>query len=162
MTDFITIINAHRLRYALMQPQDFGKLAYQSAMGPEHLITDEQAAIKRIEQEWQSAPDTDVPCNPEPIGNGLCRFHMTAANYRADAVATLARLFIRSAAEHVKRPEALQAYLRTLEGLPVEGMEAWLTAYRQNGCPPVRHSEEFRNAYHPHYRVVMLSLIHHE
>jgi len=158
MTDFTAILADHRLRYPLMQPQDYAKLAYQSAMGPEHLLTDEQAAAAYIAREWQSAAAASVPCNPEPIGNGLCRYHMTAAEYSPDAAAWLARLFIRSAREYVKMPEALDARLALLNALPVRGMEPWLAAYRKAGCPAVHHSETFRSAYQPHYRVVLLSL----
>ena len=33
-------------------------------------------------------------------------------------------------------------------------MAAWLAEYRGQGCPPVHHSAAYREAYHPHYRVM--------
>ncbi len=34
---FLQIVRDHRARYPLMQPQDYGKLAFQSEYGPKHL-----------------------------------------------------------------------------------------------------------------------------
>ena len=79
---------------------------------------------------------------------------MTDAYDPAEAAAVLAALFIRSAKEHAGTREGLLARLDVLRGLPVAGMEAWLAGYKKNGCPPVRHSEAFRTAYRPHYRVL--------
>ncbi len=158
MENFADILNAHQQRYPLMQPQDYGKLAYQSALGPEHMIADETRAAAFIREEWQSVQDTPVPCNPEPIGGGLCRLHMTRAAYSPETAAQLATLFIQTAREHTGTPEDLQALLPILAALPVRGMAAWLTTWQQQGCPPVHHSESFRNAYQPHYRLLCMPL----
>ena len=154
MTEFERVVHDHGVRYPIMLPQDYGKLAYQSEFGPAHLITDERAVTERILSEWRAASGYDPPCNPEPIGNGLCRFHMTDAFDPAEAAPVLAALFIRSAKEHAGTREGLLARLAVLQSLPVAGMEAWLAGYKKNGCPPVRHSEAFRTAYRPHYRVL--------
>lgn len=44
--------------------------------------------------------------------------------------------------------------LALLETLDVPGMAGWLTEYRRQGCPPVHHSQVFRDAYRPHYRLL--------
>jgi len=155
---FADIVRIHRVRYPLMQPQDFGKLAYQSEFGPAHFVTDEAAVIRFLLDEWQTVSAADIPCNPEPIGGGYCRFHLTADTDPAVAAPVLAKLFMQSAAGHAGTPDGLDARLEILRTLPVEGMDTWLQTYRGRGCPPVRHSETFRNAYHPHYRVVLESL----
>ena len=155
MTEFLQIAQEHQRRYPLMQPADFGKLAFQSEFGPEHLLSDEQTVVRRIRQEWETVPDAVPARNPEPIGNGLCRFHLTREAFSPEAVITLARLFIRSAAEHRGTAAGLEARLNALESLPVEGMRVWLQAYRRQGCPPVHHSDAFRLSYQPHYRVLL-------
>ncbi len=158
MTDFETIAEFHRARYPLMQPQDFGKLAFQSAMGPEHMITDEQAAADALFQEWQTVSVSEPPCGPEPLGNGLCRFHLAKSSCSPDAAAVLAKLFVQTAGNHTGGRADLQARLAVLERLPVEGMQTWLAGYRRMDCPAVHHSELFRSAYHPHYRILSTRL----
>jgi hypothetical protein len=158
MQNFIEIIRIHAARYPLMLPQDYGKLAYQSEFGPAHMITDEAAVASSILAEWQTVSPSIAPCNPEPIGNDLCRFHLTKDTCSADTAAILAGLFIRTATEHTGTDAGLQARLELLSRLPVNGMQAWIAEYRRRGCPPVHHSKTFRDAYHPHYRVVLESL----
>jgi hypothetical protein len=154
MIEFERIAGFHRTRYPLMRPQDFGKLAYQSEYGPEHMVADERAAAARILEEWQAVSGAGAPCGSEPIGNGLCRFHLIGGYDPAKAAPVLAKLFVQSAAEHRGTQEGLLARLEILRRMPVEGMEAWLAAYRRQGCPPVHHSDAYRGAYGPHYRVL--------
>ena len=158
MTDFEDIVREHAMRYPLMQPQDFGKLAYQSEFGPEHMIADEPSAASMIISEWLAVEYTDVPLSPEPIGNGLCRFHLTREACTPENALLLAQAFAQSAREHTGTRAGLGAKIKLLEALPVAGMDAWLAAWRGQGCPPVHHSDAFRTAYHPHYRVVIEAL----
>ena len=154
MIEFARIVQLHLARYPLMRPQDFCKLAYQSEFGPEHMIAAEQAVSGRLLAEWQSGHLPVVAVNPEPIGNGLCRFYLTDAYDPAKATPVLARLFIQSAHEHRGTPEGLAERLELFRKLPVEGMEAWLAQYKRQGYPPMHHSDTYREAYHPHYRVL--------
>ena len=155
MVAFERIVREHIVRYPRMLPQDFAKLAYQSEFGPAHLVADERAVTDSILTEWRAVSGYEPPCNPEPIGGGFCRFHMTDAYDPVEAAPVLAALFIRSAGERTGTHEGLLARLDVLRRMPVPGMEAWLDGYRQRGCPPVRHSEAFREAYRPHYRVLL-------
>ena len=156
--DFRTIILAHQARYPCMQPQDFAKLAFQHTYGPEHMILDARDAAQRLLAEWQTASTPDAPCNPEPIGNGLCRFHLSSVLFSEDNAAALAELFVQSAQEHTGTRAHLETRLSILTALDVNGMDTWLAAYRKQGCPPVHHSDVFRNTYHPHYRVILQPL----
>ena len=38
-------------------------------------------------------------------------------------------------------------------------LAGYLAAYRDAGCPPASHSEAYRAAYHPAYRVGLRSLL---
>lgn len=154
MTEFEAVVSDHYQRYPLMRPQDFGKLAYQSEFGPEHLVEDAQGAAMFVSREWQAAEDQGSPRNPEPIGNGLCRFHMTHTLFSPENAKALTAQFVRSAREHTGTREGLEIRVQYLFQLPVEGMAAWLAAWREQGFPPVRHSVVYRNAYRPHYRVL--------
>lgn len=159
MDAFEHVARLHLARYPRMRPQDFGKLAFQSEFGPEHLIADGREAAEAILLEWQGVTGSGAACNPEPIGGGFCRYHLTEAEFSAEAAETLAKLFVQSAATHTGTMDGLYAKLSALERLTVEGMDAWLKDYRLRGCPPVRHSGEFRAAYAPHYRVVRITLL---
>lgn len=151
-TEFERIVREHRTRWPLMEPRDYGKLAYQSEFGPEHLVTDPETMLARLQQEWETAEGTDRP--PEPIGSGLCRFHLNAVEDESVSAAVLIKLFSLTAKETSGTREGLEKKLDFLANLPVPGMEEWLRGYRGLGCPPVGHSERYRNAYAPHYRLV--------
>lgn len=157
MTEFEDILRAHRVRYPLMEPQDYGKLAFQSEFGPEHMIADPEAMLRYLIQEWKALGPHRQPILPEPIGNGLCRFHLGACT--EEQLPLLAELFCRSAREHKGTREGLEKRLGALRGLSVPGMAEWLEQYEADGCPMVRHSQAFRDAYGPHYRVIKAEYI---
>lgn len=157
MTEFEEILRAHRDRYPLMEPQDYGKLAFQSEFGPEHLVSDAESVLRYLKQEWSELPEGCSPIPPEPLGNGLCRFHLGACT--EEQLPLLAELFCRSAREHKGTREGLEKRLGALRGLNVPGMAEWLEQYEADGCPIVRHSQAFRDAYGPHYRVIKAEYI---
>ena len=150
MTEFAKIIQEHRERYPRMEPQDYGKLAYQSEFGPEHLVQDGEFVLRYLEQERAELSEHCPAVPPEPIGNGLCRVYLS----NDTDLPTLGEAFFRSAQEHKGTPEGLERRLALLETLDVPGMTEWLVQYRAVGCPALRHSQTYRDAYHPHYRVV--------
>ena len=69
---FLQILEEHAKRYPLMQPQDFGKLAYQSEFGPSHLLCDKQRAISALIDEWVAL----AGC---PAGNDVSVYRKRAA-----------------------------------------------------------------------------------
>lgn len=154
MEEFKEILRLHRARYPRMEPQDYGKLAFQSELGPGHLVRDPEGALRYLEQEWRELPADSVPLAPEPIGNGLCRLYLSACTQQQ--LPRLAERFCRAAREHRGTREGLERRLNCLRALEVPGMEAWLRDYEAAGCPMVRHSETFRALYAPHYRVIFL------
>lgn len=153
--DFLTIARTHEARYPLMEAQDFGKLAYQSEFGPSHLRKSGQTSQERILAALLSDQAEGPPRPPEPIGGGLCRFHLSGLSPVKD-LPLLGRILLRTMWEVEGTDEGLQAKLDQLRALNIPGWEDWLAAYRSQGCPVVSHSEAFRNAYHPHYRVLRL------
>jgi hypothetical protein len=70
--------------------------------------------------------------------------------------------FIRSANEHAGSLEKFLEKLDVLRCLAAQGhfafdgeaLEAYLASYREAGYPPVSHSETYRQAYHPAYRII--------
>ena len=72
--------------------------------------------------------------------------------------------FVSSAAKAKGTKAGQEQKLRLLERLCSEGytpfsakeLSEFLAKYRAAGCPALHHSDRYRNAYLPHYRVVKL------
>ena len=154
VTEFERVVQAHCARYPLSEPQDYGKLAYQNHFGAEHLIVDEGEVFHRIREEWEAVPPEVSGRKPEWIGGRLCRFYLNYEEEKELASEVLVKLFCMTANGWSGDDEGFADKLSVLEKLPVPGMGDWLAEYRRIGCPPVRHSERYRQAYAPHYRLL--------
>ena len=161
MEELQNILLAHAARYPLMQPTDAVKLIYQNEFGGGHMIRDEEACLAYLRLEYAATEkDPAVPLQ-EDIGNGIVRINL-AAVAQGDLEA-LGLRFIRSAAAHQGSPDRFLEKLTLLEELTSQGafafdaagLAAYLNAYARQGYPAVSHSEVYRQAYHPAYRVVL-------
>lgn len=161
MNDLYTILQTHAARYPKMEPTDAVKLLYQSEFGGGHLISNEDACLAYLRVEWECTPkNPDAPL-VEDIGGGVIRV-MLAAIPDADAVKTLGRDFIRSAANVHGTREGFGKKLALLRRVTAEGkfafslaeLEEYLSAYERAGYPAVSHSETYRRLYRPAYRVL--------
>jgi len=153
-TEFERILQAHLARYPLMGPQDCGKLAYQSHFGPEHMISDEGAMLHHLREEWKQISADDPIRFPEDIGGGLCRFYLNHEEEKELAAQVLVKLFSMTEKTRETKRNGFEDKLSALEKLPLSGMREWLAEYRAQGCPALRHSEVYREAYAPHYRLL--------
>ncbi len=152
------ILERHREKYPLMEPQDYGKLIFQSVFGAEHFLADEESALAFLQKEWSEMGHGASPCSPEAVGGGLCRFPLSACT-SLEAVKLLAQLFVLTAQgssgkECPKIPEAVREKLAQAVRLGIPGMEEWAMSWAGEGCPAVSHSNAYRSAYHPHYRLL--------
>ena len=89
--NFLDIARAHWTRYPAMEPQDFAKLAYQSEFGPAHMVRSPDKVLAALLEERKEAGTEPLP--PEPIGNGLCRFHLTQALSTLSELPLIGRMF---------------------------------------------------------------------
>ncbi len=154
--DFLAVAREHWGKYPVMEPRDFAKLAYQSEFGPAHMVQSPDKVLAALLAERKEAGPKSLP--PEPIGNGLCRFHITQALSTLSELPLIGRMFRLTMASTEGTASGLSEKLEALAALPVPGMTEYLENWRREGCPPVRHSEAFRNAYNPHYRVLKTKL----
>ena len=161
MSDLCSILRAHAARYPLLQPADAVKLLYQNEFGPGHSLPDAQEGCARLARERAvTAANAGQPA-AEAIGNGLIRLHLAAPMVGELSDETLFRCFA-ATARRTGSFASLQAKLSVLCALCDEGalpfgsglLAAYLTQYRAQGCPAVSHSEVYRRAYRPAYRVV--------
>ena len=156
-----TIIKQHAARYPQMQPADAVKLLYQNEFGGGHLIKDEAACLDYLRREYENTP-RQAPC-AEDLGNGIVRVYLGGVT----DVEKLGRDFLYSAAHHkgsldrfLEKMEILRKMTR--EGVfrfSLEALDQYLADYQKAGYPPVSHSEIYRNAYHPAYRVILKELL---
>ena len=152
--EFQTILREHLERYPRMQIADCVKLAYQNALGPRHLSSDRPQFLRNLLEEWGNIPAAGAPDQPEPIGNGMSRFHLTGTDNLSAATLLMTNLVSLTARRCRGTAQKLEENLAVLETLELPGAADWLAEYRRRGCPPVRHSQVFREIYRPHYRLV--------
>ncbi len=154
------VLRIHALRYPLMQPQDGVKLIYQNEFGGGHLIADPDRAIAYLHREYAQIEKNSEFVAEESIGNGIYRIHLQSLN-RED-VEELGQAFLASAKTHTGSMEVFLEKLEILRRLTgenafcfsLEELDEYLTEYKKAGYPMVSHSEAYRNAYHPAYRIV--------
>ena len=140
--------------------QDVFKFLFQSCFGCEHLVSDEAFALERIRQEMAFADQDDLP-EIEPLDGNFCRVHLKILN-QGLSPETLCRLFLLSSEKQADGASRLEQELQNLllsakEGLlPFSESEVSekISAWRSSGFPAVHHSESYREAHCPAYRVI--------
>ena len=156
---------AHSARYPELQPRDLFKYLYQSAFGCEHLVTSKEEAVAYIQCEYKSMERLENTA-VEPLDGAYCRVPLAILR-EGLSPKTLGELFCRSAKKEPQGREALQEKLQVAREMVLSGRFSFsssdfddaLSAWRANGFEAVRHSEEFRRAYHPAYRVISKAFV---
>lgn len=156
------ILLNHAGRYPLMEPTDAVKLIYQNEFGGGHLIRDVDSCLNYLRREYESVIQSPDALLLEDIGNGMYRVNLNALGHAGYPIDQLGADFIRSANAH---QGSLDNFLQKLEILrqltrdgrmpfSIEVLDAYLETYRQAGYPMVSHSNAYRNAYAPAYRII--------
>ena len=156
------LILSHFAKYPDMQIEDVFKLLYQNEFGCGHMVETEQSSLEMILAEASAlSPEARRHGTMEPIGNGLCRIYLSALKQSLQPEA-LNRIFVmtanraRGSAEGFEEKALAFRQLCEAGHLPYDPEEVsrLLEGYRAAGYPPMRHSERYRQAYAPAYRVV--------
>lgn len=158
MLDVVSVLKLHAARYPLLQPQDAVKLLYQRAFGCGHLLGEEAGAFLR--EELARTPAGQAAPLWEPVGGGFCRLSLA----RAKAVFSpelIERLFRQASrlpvlGESLFRQELEEAAQAARAGaFPFSGeaFAACAAEYQAAGRPIPSHSEPYRQAYAPAYRL---------
>ncbi len=158
----ITCLRIHAAKYPKMLPQDAVKLLFQNEFGGGHLISDPEITFARLQEEYSQTKHNSSTPLLEDIGNGMVRVMLEALNITEYSLETLNQDFAHSAQLHVGDPEQFLHKLDLLRDLTCQGvlpfspeaLEEYLAQYIASGCPAVSHSQTYRDAYHPAYRVV--------
>lgn len=140
---------------------DVVKLVFQNEFGGGHLIKDEDFSLKRIISELNSTtPNTDIQLT-EDIGNGIVRLNFNALTDKISAEA-INKCFILSAQEIQGNINSFEMKLTKLQELCEDNMMPfskeelikYISKYKEMGYPAVSHSETYKNAYSPSYRIM--------
>ncbi len=162
------IILSHAERYPNMQPTDAVKLVYQMTFGGGHVINDEKTALMRIKDEYRRTPHKNAVPVCESLGDTSriylnCIMTESQLELTAKIFTLSAKFYAKGFTEAEKRTQRLfLARLSLLSELCGEGifsfsqdeLDKFLEGYRMAGYPAVSHSEEYRKAYCPAYRVI--------
>ena len=151
-----------------MQMQDIIKMCYQAAFGVEHMLTDIERARAYFHQEYDATPaDPSMPLY-EPISEHFCRVNLPAWKSRNFVPEELFDLFLSSAKHNISGTSAdFYMFAKAAETLIAAGnfsfsLEEWnnyYTAYKNNGIHPVHHSDAYRQAERPAYRLIHKNLL---
>jgi len=166
MEELRQILLSHAARYPKMEPRDAVKLIYQNEFGGGHLIRDEESCLSYLRREYESVAQSPADLT-EDIGNGLVRVHLAALDANGYTPDQLGRDFIRSAALHTGSRDRFLQKLELLRQMTETGvlpfslaaLDSYLSEYATAGYPMVSHSDSYRAAYGPAYRIVLRSEI---
>ena len=150
----------HYQTYPKLQIQDLFKFLHQSAFGCEHLVSSKEEAKDFIEKEYAGIHSAFAPAI-EALDGSYSRIPLSfmAQGLSAD---TFAEFFVASAKREENGFTALMQKLDVARELirdgllpfPQDDFEAALSAWAEKDYSAVRHSEVFREAYQPAYRVI--------
>lgn len=147
--------------YPALRPGDLLKALHQSVFGCGHFVTDEETGIRRIQEELAALSDGSGP-DIEPLDGVFCRVHLRYLEKSGLTPETLFRLFALSAEASCGSAAQLEEKLQVLLTLARAGQLPFseeelapvIVRWRTGGFPACHHSEPFRAAYAPAYRVV--------
>ncbi|MFU0832230.1 MAG: DNK domain-containing protein [Oscillospiraceae bacterium] len=167
--ELFEIILRHSRAYPEMEPVDYVKLLYQNEFGCAHAIRDPFQGMESLWEEFRSLPahegETEQEPCMEPIGNGLCRIFLTPGERMKQFLPLLNLMCSATARTHLGSRTRLTQKLEFLRSMAENGLlcatkneiNSFLNTYINSGGGMVRHSHRYKEAYHPHYRVVKAS-----
>ena len=152
-------------RYPQATLQDVYKTCYQDYFGAEHLMTDTAAARMYLHRELEECRDMDLSFMPKQEPTGF-RHRFTRINLSSVVAGELTEnqlleRFIGAAGSDnafgqdwaMEWEEIVKIALQVCPEWSDPELQSELQKAAQNK-QAVRHSEAFRTAYHPHYRIV--------
>lgn len=160
MTELQHILLDMQKRYPKMNLSDHIKLIYQNEFGCGHLLVSQDTSADYLKAECKTArPGINLF---EPIGNGYWRLYLKNALESGASLETLNRIVLATASLSAGSTDSLQRKLQQLyhlcqeEKLPYKAglCQVYLMNYEAAGFPAVHHTQCYKNAYAPSYRVV--------
>jgi len=152
----------HYFDYPQAEVQDLFKFLHQSVFGPGHLIADRDENFKRLQAEVKTLDITSKEKIIDFLQPRLCRLHLQVLNQTSLNITTLQRFFEISATtlqgdveDYHKKIDLLRTLCANGDlPLAVDAVDHFKKKIITAPTRPFRHSETYREAYKPAYRVV--------
>ena len=140
-------------RYPLGTMQDFVKYLYQATLGSAHLVSNQEANYQYLLKEYEEIQKDSRHMIFEEISEELVRVHLEAIP--KEYLAYYHYFFMLSVDIEEDKQKLIDA-LMNVKDIPFvkEDWDMYIKEYIENDCPVMRHSETFREHYHPHYRLM--------
>ena len=167
ISSIIPYLQAHQAAHPSMEARDVAKLCYQAAFGAEHLLADLDRARGYLLRELEATEaDGSIPM-VEPISEAVARVNLAPWKAAGHSPDRLFDLFAATASVSGEGASLLDAYLTEADGylrdhrtsVRYEDWTAFLAWYTEQGRPPVHHSDAYRAAERPAYRIVLRRLL---
>lgn len=167
---FVGQLLGHHLKcYPLAQLDDVYKLLHQAALGAGHAMDDVNALRQRLDTEIAglgSGPQELIADAISPDGR-LARVHLRPYLEAGHSVDSLFDAFVQTAREYPPSPDKLAKFCGCLADLAEAGgipfdptkVSRYFAKITEDNYPVVTHSDAFRAAYKPAYRVVALDFL---
>lgn len=175
MAEWKTYLSEQAALHPSMEPQDVYKLLFQAVYGAEHLLQDKTAAYAYFQKEYESVP-AEEELLYEQIQEDRYRVNLRAWKKRGLPAEWLFRMFTGSVEQQLlqktpgqggrRQEEILQNTFREYAEIAKEAVREGAFAfsgkdfseytekYNETGPRAVHHSERYRAAEKPAYRVV--------
>ncbi len=157
-TGWNDVIEHHAMTYPHATAQDWYKLIFQGTLGAEHLLGDVEKARQRLEAEWASLSGPVVPMPPSDViapQGALLRLHLRPLKALGCPLHLVWDAFAGSA--QIPKPPK-ENFMKIWQALPgwraLADYQAWDRAMAARGYDACHHSQAYRDAYNPSYRVV--------
>ncbi len=168
MTELSYVLLEHSKKYPLMQPCDALKLCFQNEFGGGHLIKNRKTAFEFLEKEFTNVIGIPRTHLYDEIGNGIIRVNLSSSEIGSESLTRLFDFFCASSEEIHGSVVSFEGKLKELVEISKEGcfsfenaeLLRYLSEYKKQGYPPVSHSEIYRKAYFPAYRIVLKKYVH--
>ena len=154
----LEILLAQRSRKPRSQVQDYLKTIYQSEFGSGHMVEDAAESLERLQKELAGCGRAEEAF--EQIGGGLARLNLGAIEELGLRAQTVNALFVEASNLSRGSDAGLEEKLEALRqgaaalGLDAAQVEREIESWRARGYSAPSHSQEYRRAYAPAYRLV--------
>lgn len=165
LNEWLQLLDQHIANCPLAHVEDLYKWVFQAVCGPEHLIQDPSAFLKRLEGELQAreADPSQLLWEELRPDHQLGRLHLAAFKATSLPINTLEDACLASAQQAWGSREELQTVWQQLEAAGIAGHWPSIEAadfkrfgklIASQGFGAIHHSERFRQNYRPAYRLV--------
>ncbi|MDZ7337689.1 MAG: hypothetical protein ONB30_04040 [candidate division KSB1 bacterium] len=165
------LVRWHLVHYSALGVQDVYKMFYQAAFGPKHLLADPEGALRSLQREFeQLSPAIGEPL-VEPLAPdwSVVRLNLRPYKARCPSIHPLWEAIVETARSMVDNPELLHSLWSEFRAAVRAGelpfseadVEVLDELIRQHGPVPLHHSEQYRRAHKPAYRVLTRRALEH-